>query len=351
MSDQYYRLFTEPVLASDYTAGAHPALLRALNRTNLLHTPGYGTDYFSEQARRRIRRAVGNPRADIYFLVGGTQTNALSLRALLKPHQGVLAAESGHISVHEAGAVELGGHKILALPARDGKISGRDVLDYCRRFYEDETYPHMVCPGGIYISQPTELGTLYSLAELKALRAAADEFGLFLYVDGARLAYGLACPENDVSLKDLGALCDAFYIGGTKCGALFGEALVLKNNKLCPAMLTLIKQQGAMLAKGRLSGVQFGRLFYRDLYGEIGRKGMEMAALLKEGLKKKGYDFYLNSPTNQIFITVTDAVWARLKAQGLGGFWSREKAGFTNVRFVCSWDTSPEDIRRVLEAL
>lgn len=340
-----------PCLATDYTAGAHPALLKALCRSNREHTPGYGGDYYCESAKRRIRRAVGNSQADIHFLVGGTQTNALTLRALLEPHEGVLAADSGHIAVHEAGAVEFGGHKIIALPAKQGKLSAADAEAFCRSFYEDETHDHMVFPGGIYLSQPTELGTLYSLQELTDLRQVADRYGLFLYVDGARLAYALACPENDVSLKDLGRLCDAFYIGGTKCGALFGEALVLKHARLCPHFVTLTKQHGAMLAKGRLLGIQFDRLFYRDLYGEIGRTGIEMARILRQGLKEKGYGLAIDSPTNQVFINVSHEKYEALCNGGLGGFWANEADGSVTVRFVTSWATEEEDVCRVLAAL
>ena len=336
-----------PVLASDYTAGAHPAVLRALNRTNLENTPGYGTDDYCRAAASKIRRACRASNAEVFFLTGGTQTNALALDALLQPYEGALAAETGHIAVHEAGAVEFTGHKVMTLPAKNGKIEAAAVAAWCERFYADESFEHMVFPGVIYLSQPTEYGTLYSLAELKAIREAADRFGLRIYVDGARLAYALACPGNDLTLPDLARFCDAFYIGGTKCGTLFGEALVFPKAGTVPHFITIEKQHGAMLAKGRLLGVQFSRLFTRDLYGEIGRHAIRMADLLREGLKAAGYNPVIPSPTNQIFIRVSSATYNRLRAEQLGGFWANEADGSVMVRFVTSWATRPEELDRL----
>ncbi len=340
-----------PVLSTDYTEGAHPAVMRALISSNSESVPGYGHDAYCETAAARIRRVCRAPKAEVYFLVGGTQTNALALDSLLKPYEGVLSAESGHIANHESGAVEFTGHKVLTLPAENGKITGESIRNWCRRFYADESYEHMVFPGVVYLSQPTEFGTLYSLEELTRIREAADEFGLRIYVDGARLAYALAAPENDVTLPDLARLCDAFYIGGTKCGTLFGEALVFPKPGLVPHFITLEKQHGAMLAKGRLLGVQFGRLFTRDLYGQIGRHAIAMAARLREGLKASGFEEAVSSPTNQIFVKVPAETYRRLQEANVGGFWSYEPDGSVLVRFVTSWATRPEAVETALSVL
>ncbi|MCR5236770.1 MAG: aminotransferase class V-fold PLP-dependent enzyme, partial [Lachnospiraceae bacterium] len=255
--------------------GAHPAILKKLVETNLERTAGYGYDDFSESARNKIREACAAPDADVYFLVGGTQTNAVMIDALLRPYQGVIAAKSGHISVHEAGAIEFGGHKVLEIDQRDGKIAVEDIERIIREYRQDENRDHMVMPGMVYISQPTEYGTLYSLTELKEISRVCRENHIPLYVDGARLAYALACPENDVTLKDLAMLCDAFYIGGTKCGALFGEAVVIPEHDYIPHLFTIIKQHGALLAKGRIAGLQFDTLFTGGLYDNIGKTAIE----------------------------------------------------------------------------
>jgi threonine aldolase len=241
--------------ASDYMEGAHPAILQRLLETNMVHSAGYGLDTFSESARARIRRACSAPEADVHFLVGGTQTNATVIGSILRPCQGVIAAESGHISTHEAGAIEAGGHKVLALPHTMGKLDAASVADCVKAYREDGNHDHMVMPGMVYISQPTEYGTLYSLKELSELHDACREYNLALYADGARLAYALACEENDVSLADLARLCDVFYIGGTKCGAFYGEAVVFADPGLIPHFFTIIKQRGALVAKGRITGL------------------------------------------------------------------------------------------------
>ncbi|MBO4873617.1 MAG: low specificity L-threonine aldolase [Lachnospiraceae bacterium] len=340
-----------PILSTDYTAGAHPAVLRALIASNAENTPGYGSDHYCAEAAAKIRRACRAPKAEVFFLTGGTQTNALALDALLKPYEGVLAAETGHIAVHEAGAVEFTGHKVLTLPAKDGRIRADSIVAWCERFYADESYEHMVFPGVIYLSQPTEYGTLYSLEELTRIRAAADRFGLKIYADGARLAYALACPENDVQLPDLARLCDAFYIGGTKCGALFGEALVLPRPGLVPHFITIEKQHGAMLAKGRLLGVQFKRLFERDLYRQIGCYAVETAQKLRESLQAAGFEPAVSSPTNQIFFRVKPEIYRRLQEANIGGFWDYAPDGTVVVRFVCSWATRPEEPEQLCSLL
>ena len=287
--------------ACDYAKGAHPDILQRIIQTNMMKTAGYGLDEISESARNRIRKACECESAAVEFLTGGTQTNAVMIDALLRSYQGVIAAETGHISVHEAGAIEANGHKVLTVPHQYGKISAGDVERYLDNYYNDANHEHMVMPGMVYLSQPSEYGTLYSKAELQAFREVCDRFGIYLYVDGARLAYALACPENDVRLKDLAELCDAFYIGGTKCGTLFGEAVVVPDPEKLPHFFTVIKQNGALLAKGRLLGIQFGTLFSRSLYRKIGLHAIELADKLREGLRALGYPLLFDSPTNQVF--------------------------------------------------
>jgi len=273
---------TKPSFASDYLEGAHPAIIQRLVETNLEQTVGYGLDPYSESAREKIRAACQAPNAEIRFLVGGTQANATCIDALLASYQGVIAADSGHINVHEAGAIEFGGHKVLSICGQDGKLSATSVDGYCTAWETDDSHDHMVMPGMVYLSQPTEYGTLYSLAELTAIKRVCDRHHLRMYVDGARLAYALACPANDVSLADLARLCDAFYIGGTKCGALFGEAVVVPRPGTIPHFLAIIKQHGALLAKGRAAGIQFDTLFTDDLYLHIGETAIRAADRIRD---------------------------------------------------------------------
>ena len=272
--------------ASDYMEGAHPAIMKKLMETNLEKTVGYGQDPYTEDAKEKIRKACNAPEAEVFLLVGGTQTNATVIDALLKSYQGVVAADTGHIATHESGAIEFGGHKVLTVPQKDGKISAAQIEKLVKDFYDDANYEHMVMPGMVYISQPTEYGTLYSREELAALSKVCRENHLPLYVDGARLAYALASPENDVTLTDLAELSDVFYIGGTKCGALFGEAVVIPQKGRIPHFFTIIKQHGALLAKGRIAGIQFGELFTDGLYLRIGKPAMEAAEQIKDALKK-----------------------------------------------------------------
>ena len=338
-------------LSSDYMDGAHPLVLDALVKSNLERTPGYGEDPYTAEAAQLIRQAVNNPDADVFLLCGGTQTNATVLGALLAPYQGVLAAESAHIALHEAGAIEHGGHKVIALPAQDGKISSASVKAALDSYLGDETREHTVMPGAVYISQPTELGTLYSLSELNELRRLCDHYHISLYVDGARLAYALACPENTVSLPALASLADAFYIGGTKCGALFGEAVVLKQKNLIPHFFSIIKQNGALLAKGRLLGIQFKALFTGHLYEKIGENAIIQAERLREGLRAKGYSLRVNSPTNQVFIQLHEAQYRQFSAAGIGGFWSYDGNDLFTLRFVTSWSTRADEIDAALALL
>ena len=337
--------------ASDYTQGAHPAIIRALTETNMEFTPGYGTDEICERARDRIRLACGAPEAEVWFLSGGTQTNMTVLDAILQKYEGVISAETGHVSAHEAGAIEFTGHKVLPLPQERGKLSPDDMQRYLQSFFSDENRDHMVMPGMVYLSQPTEYGTLYSLEELRRIRALCDEFSLKLYVDGARLAYALASPENDVSLADLAALCDVFYIGGTKCGAMFGEAVVLPRGETIPHFLTIIKQHGALLAKGWMLGLQFDALFTDGLYERIGAHAIQTASMLQALFLQKGYPLLFRSPTNQIFVVLENERLAALAEYVSFSFWERLDEGHTVVRFATSWATREEDLRQLAELL
>ena len=337
--------------ASDYMEGAHPKVLEALVRTNALATPGYGCDGFCREAERQILDACGCPEGEVHFLVGGTQTNAVVAGALLRSYQGVIAAETGHVFVHEAGAIELGGHKVLAVPQTEGKLSAADVRWALGAYREDANRDHMVMPGMVYISQPTEYGTLYSRAELAALSGVCREAGLYLYADGARLAYALAAPENDVTLRDLAALTDVFYIGGTKCGALFGEAVVIPKKGLIPHFFSIIKQHGAMLAKGRLLGVQFGALFADGLYGRIGLPAVRSARRIQEKLAARGYALPLLSPTNQIFVILEDRELERLGERAEYGFMEKTDETHTMIRLATAWYTTQEQTQALLRLL
>lgn len=335
---------------SDYMEGMHPAILEALVRTNMQKTTGYGLDEYCVAAREAIRKACAAPDAEVHFLVGGTQTNATVIRALLRPHEGVVAAATGHIAVHESGAIEAGGHKVLTLPHKEGKISAAQVDEYLEWFYADESFEHMVFPAMVYLSLPTEYGTLYSLAELEAMAEVCRKWNLRLFVDGARLGYGLAAAECDVTLADLARLCDVFYIGGTKCGAMFGEAVVMRKG-LVPHFFTIVKQQGALLAKGRMLGIQFLTLFTDNLYLDIARHAVEQAARLKRAFIERGYELYFDSPTNQVFVTLNDEQEKRLRSATTFTEWERLADDRLVVRLATSWGTRPEDITALIEQL
>ncbi len=332
----------------DYMEGAHPEILRRLTETNMEQTAGYGNDAHTSDAERLILEACGLHEGRVHFLVGGTQTNATVIDALLRRHEGVLAADSGHINVHEAGAIEACGHKVLTLPSHDGKVRAEDVDRYISDFYRDETWEHMVAPGMLYISHPTEMGTLYTLAELEALSSVCRKAGIPLYMDGARLGYGLAASD-EVTLKDIARLCDAFYIGGTKVGALFGEAVVFP--KPMPNFLTLTKQHGALLAKGRLLGVQFETLFSDGLYFRIGAHAVKMAMKLRKGFLEAGYRAYNDSPTNQQFFYLKNDDLERLQKVATFELWGPKGEKETLVRFVTSWATREEDIDSLINTL
>ena len=336
---------------SDYMEGAHPAILRRLMETNLEKTAGYGLDEYSESAREKIRAACEAPEAEVYFLVGGTQTNATVIDAVLRPWQGVVSADAGHIATHEAGAIEWGGHKVLTLEGVDGKLTAEAVAGCVDRWENDANRDHMVMPGMVYISQPTESGTLYTLKELEALNAVCCRAGIPLYLDGARLAYALACPANDVTLPDIARLCDAFYIGGTKCGALLGEAVVFPQKGLAPHFFTIVKQHGALLAKGWVTGLQFDTLFTDGLYFEIGSTAIRAADRIRGALMEKGYALAFHAPTNQIFLRLTKEKAAALSEQIDMGFWENTDDGHTVMRIATSWATRDEDVDRLIELL
>lgn len=337
--------------ASDYQEGCLPQILDRLTTTNMEHAAGYGLDPHSKHARELIRTACGTPEAEIQFLVGGTQANEVTIACALHPWQAVVAATSGHVSVHEAGAIEAGGHKVIELPQREGKINAQQVEACAEAWETDGNRDHMIQPGMVYVSQPTECGTLYTRAELEALSAACHAHGMLLYVDGARLAYALAAPENDVTLTDLGRLCDAFYIGGTKCGALCGEAIVFPREGTCPRFFTRIKQHGALFAKGRLLGVQFGALFTDDLYFRLGHTADEAADRIRARLRKRGYPIYIDSPTNQTFFVIEDAKMAELGERVMFNYDYRYDETHTVIRLCTSWATRAEDVDALLELL
>lgn len=335
---------------SDYMEGAHPLILERLMAHNLVKTTGYGCDEICAEARRKVLEACGNPDSEVHFLVGGTQTNTTVIKALLRPHEGVIAASTGHIAVHESGAIEATGHKVLALPHHNGKLVASEIDHYIEHFYGDESFEHMVFPAMVYISQPTEYGTLYLLAELEAISAVCRKWQIPLFVDGARLGYALSSPACDVTLTDLGRLCDAFYIGGTKVGALFGEAVVIRKG-LVPRLFTIIKQQGALLAKGWLLGLQFDTLFTDDLYLKIAAHAVAEATRLREALEKKGYRNYYLSPTNQIFLLLTPEELERVKRITTYTEWERLDDGQTVIRLATSWATLPSEIDFLIENL
>ena len=332
---------------NDYCEGAHPAILQKLIDTNFEKLSGYGTDPYCASAREKIRSVCGCPKADVFFISGGTQTNAVVIASMLQRWQGVVAAATGHVAAHEAGAIEYTGRKVLPVPQHNGKVDAAEVRGWCATFYADANHDHMVFPGMVYISHPTEYGTLYTKAELEALHAVCQEYHLPLFVDGARLGYGLAAEGTDVTLPDLARLSDVFYIGGTKVGALCGEAVVFPHG--APAhFMTMVKQQGALLAKGRLLGLQFDVLFTNDLYFEISKNAIATAKVLKEGFAARGYQFYMDSPTNQIFLVLENTQLAALEGRAKFGFWEKYDDSHTVVRIATSWATRMEEVQALL---
>ncbi len=334
----------------DYAEGCHPKVLQALNDTNMVSTPGYGEDEFCNSAKEKIRDYIKCPNADIYFLVGGTQTNQVVIDSMLSNYDGVVAAATGHVAVHEAGAIEYSGHKVIALPAHEGKIDASELKQMLIDHYADDSAEHMVNPGMVYISYPTEYGTLYSREELDAISSICKEYELPLFVDGARLAYGLAA-QSELSMADIAAFADVFYIGGTKVGALFGEAVVFTKGNTPKHMITQIKQHGALLAKGRLLGVQFDALFTDDLYMSMGINAVKQAAIIRDDLKSKGYKLYMENPTNQIFVVMENEKLESFGEKVAYGFWEKYDETHTVIRIATSWATSDnavEELKKIL---
>lgn len=333
---------------SDYIQGAHEKIMERLMETNMERLSGYGVDPYCQSAKEKIKKACGCPDTDVYFLVGGTQTNATVIDTMLKKYEGVVAAVTGHVSVHEAGAIEYTGHKVLEIPQHQGKIDAVELEDYIESFYGDENYEHMVFPGMVYISHPTEYGTLYTKEELSDISRVCRKFEIPLYLDGARLGYGLMSYGTDVGLEDIAEYCDVFYIGGTKVGALCGEAVVFTHGSTPKHFMTMVKQHGALLAKGRLLGIQFDTLFTDDLYFKISRHAIDMAELLKKGFREKGYKFFLDSPTNQQFIILENQEMEELQKKVGFSFWEKLDADHTVVRFATSWATTREDVEELM---
>ena len=328
----------------DYIKGAHPKVLERLIETNFEALPGYGFDKYTESAKEKIKDICASPDAEIELLVGGTQTNAIVISTMLRDWEGVIGAESGHVSVHESGAIEFTGHKVIELPGVDGKLTEAAVRKYMEIFYADATHDHMVFPGMVYISYPTEPGTLYSKAELEALSAVCREYEIPLYIDGARLGYGLMSDASDVTIEDIARLSDVFYIGGTKVGALCGEAVVFTKGNMPDHFMTSVKKRGGLLAKGRLLGVQFDALFTDGLYFEISRHAIEMAGKVKKIISEKGWEVYMDSPTNQQLLLMDEMQMEELERTIAFDRWGIHEDGRTIVRLATSWSTSEADI-------
>ncbi len=337
--------------ASDYLEGAHEAVLRRLIETNYEKLPGYGEDVYCKRAAEKIKAACEAPEAEVRFLTGGTQTNQVVIASLLSEGDGVIAADTGHIASHEAGAIEYTGHKVLTLPHREGKLDAEALEGCLAAFFSDENRDHMVNPAMVYLSHPTEYGTLYTKAELTAIAEVCRCYEIPLFLDGARLGYGLMSDGADLTLPDIAALCDVFYIGGTKVGALCGEAVVFPRGNVPKRFVSTIKRHGALLAKGRLLGVQFDALFTDGLYFKIARHAIDMAEKLKAVFREKGYPFHIDSPTNQIFVILTKEQKEALRQKVSFSFWEALPDGRTVVRFATGWATAEEDVEALAELL
>ena len=335
----------------DYNEGAHPKVLERLIETNMEQTVGYGEDAYCAAAAEKIRMVCGDESLAVHFLVGGTQTNVTVIDTALRSHQGVVCAVSGHINVHETGAVEAYGHKVLGLPSEDGKITAEQVEEVYQGHIHNDSFEHMVQPKMVYISNPTELGTIYSKAELTALSETCRKNGLYLFMDGARLGYGLVAPDNDLTLADIAQLCDVFYIGGTKVGALFGEAVVIRNEELKQDFRYFIKQKGGMLAKGRLLGLQFDALFTDELYWNISRHAIALAEKLRAAFEAKGYSYLVPNRTNQIFVILPDAHLQKLGEKFGFSYDHQVNENHSAVRFCTSWATKEENVDALIESI
>lgn len=335
----------------DYNEGAHPRIMERLVQTNFEQTVGYGEDHYCAAAREAVRRAIGREDVDVHFLVGGTQANATVISSILRPYQGVLCASSGHINVHETGAIEHSGHKVLALESPDGLLDSERIREAVLAHMAEDGPEHMVQPGMVYISFSSETGTVYSLEQLRRIHDVCHEYGLPLFIDGARMGYGLASEGCDVTLADIASLADVFYLGGTKQGALFGEAVVIVNDALKKDFRYYIKQNGGMLAKGRLLGIQFLTLFEDGLYFQLSEHAVSQAMRIREAFKAKGYAFLVDSPSNQQFPILDNATMERLSADFLFSVWQKVDADHTAVRFCTSWATRPEAVDALVSSI
>ncbi len=335
----------------DYNEGAHPRIMERLMETNFEQTVGYGEDHYCEAARAAVRKAAGREDVDVHFLVGGTQANATVISSILRPYQGVLCATTGHINVHETGAIEHSGHKVLALEAEDGLLTAALIRGAVEAHYAEDGPEHTVQPGMVYISFSSEVGTVYSLSQLREISAVCREYGLPLFIDGARMGYGLASEGCDVTLSDIAALADVFYLGGTKQGALFGEAVVIVNDALKKDFRYCIKQNGGMLAKGRLLGIQFLTLFEDGLYFQLSEHAVSQAMRIRDAFESKGCGFLVQSPSNQQFPILDNATLERLSSDFLFSFWQKVDDSHTAVRFCTSWATRPEAVDALIAAL
>ncbi len=336
---------------NDYSEGCHPSVLNKLIETNMEQTPGYGTDRYCAAAAQKIRQLCNNETASVHFLTGGTQANMTVIAAALRPYQAVIGAASAHIHVHETGAVEATGHKVLELPSTDGKITAAQIGALAEAHYQDGSREHTVQPKMVYISNPTELGTIYSLAELKSISQTCRKYGLYLFLDGARLGYGLTAKGNDLTLEVIASLCDAFYIGGTKAGALFGEAVVICNPEIACDFRYQIKQRGGMLAKGRLLGLQFCALLENDLYFDISRRANRLADQIRDTLDALHYPLLVPGATNQIFAVLPDTLLEKLEREFVFEFQKRVDESHCAVRICTSWATTQENVDALCEAL
>ena len=335
----------------DYNEGAHPRIMERFLQTNLEQTVGYGEDHYCAEAREAIRKAIGRPDADVHFLVGGTQANATVISSILRPYQGVLCASTGHINVHETGAIEHGGHKVLAMDAENGLLAAEQIRTAMQLHLAEDGPEHTVQPGMVYISFSSELGTVYSLRQLREISAACREYDLPLFIDGARMGYGLASEGCDVTLQDIAELADVFYLGGTKQGALFGEAVVILNETLKKDFRYYIKQNGGMLAKGRLLGIQFLTLFEDGLYFEVSQHAVSQALRIRDAFKAKGFEMLVQSPSNQQFPILDNETLGRLSEKFLFSVWQKVDEDHTAVRFCTSWATRSEAVDALLAEL
>ncbi|MBB2954643.1 threonine aldolase [Bifidobacterium commune] len=336
---------------NDYNEGAHPRILERITETNMEQLPGYGYDRYSDSAKEKIRQACACPDADVWFLVGGTQTNQTVIDAITPSYAGVVSAASGHVSVHEAGAIEATGHKVLTLPSPNGKINAADLEQYCADFYADGNHEHMVYPSTVYVSQPSEYGTLYSKAELTAIAETAHKYNMQLFLDGARLCYGLTAEGNDLTLEDIARIVDVFYIGGTKVGALFGEAVVFTKHNSPAHFTTQIKRHGALLAKGWLLGLQFDTLFTDQLYTRIARNANDKADQIRAALRAKGYSIAYENTTNQIFVIMDQPTIERLSENVRMGFLEKYDKAHSVMRICTSWATTQEHTDQLIALL